>query len=68
MPRGPGKYDPEASAALASAQAAAVVLIVIGGDRGSGFSVQSMTPDTLRNLPNLLRGIADAIDQDVSAS
>lgn len=65
MAAGPGKYDPEATAARESAMAGAVVLIVLDGDRGSGFSVQVISPGVLERLPGLLRHMADDIERDV---
>jgi predicted ATPase with chaperone activity len=38
--RGPGKYDEAATAAREATGAAGVILIVVGGKLGSGFSVQ----------------------------
>lgn len=54
---GPGKYDPECSVARESAHAAGAMLIIIGGDRGSGFAVQ-VTPDLLIVLPEMLEAMA----------
>jgi hypothetical protein len=65
MPTGPGKYDDLATAARLGADALGVILIVIRGDKGSGFSVQ--LDDTLRPyaLPVVLRDIADQIEADL---
>jgi len=65
MPTGPGKYDAEATAARESAQAGAVVLLVLDGVHGSGFSVQVISPGVLERLPGLLRSMADEIQADV---
>lgn len=65
MAAGPGKYDAEATAARESAKAGAVVLIVLDGDRGSGFSVQVLSPGVLERLPGLLRHMAADIEADV---
>lgn len=40
MAFGPGKYDSLATYVREQTKAACVVLTVIGGDKGSGFSVQ----------------------------
>lgn len=62
MPNGPGKYDPECTQALLSTKAVATVLVVIGGDRGNGFSVTSTDPEAIKKLSALLRMMADQID------
>jgi hypothetical protein len=41
-----------------------VVVIVLGGDKGNGFSVQGDLATTLM-LPKLLRATADQIEQDM---
>lgn len=61
---GAGKYDAEATMVQESAKASAVLLIVIGGDRGAGFSCQA-TADVLVNLPAMLRSIADQLEGDI---
>jgi hypothetical protein len=58
---GAGKYDPECTAARESAKAAGVLLMVIAGDRGHGFSVQA-DMQVLLQLPGLLRSVADDIE------
>lgn len=64
MAVGPGKYDALATAARTKAKAGGVILIVLDGSRGSGFSVQATAAVTLR-LPVLLRTLADQIENDV---
>lgn len=69
MAEGPGKYDDEATAAREATGALAVALIVLGGTRGSGFSVQAVelaNTSVLKSLPDLLRSLADQIERDVS--
>ncbi|HEY1448413.1 MAG TPA: hypothetical protein VGF33_07730 [Caulobacteraceae bacterium] len=61
MPRGPGKYDHLATAARVAAGARAVIVMVIDGDLGSGFSVQADEPLAL-TLPAILRDLADQIE------
>jgi hypothetical protein len=65
MAIGPGKYDAEATLVMESAHASDVVVIVIGGDRGEGFSVQA-TLSVTRQLPKMLREIADQIEPEIS--
>lgn len=65
MPVGPGKYDVECSAARESAGAIAAIVVIIGGNRGSGFSVQAVNDvamqSTLDRLPAVLFDIANEI-------
>jgi hypothetical protein len=61
MPVGPGKYDDLATLVREQADAKAVVVIVLGGTAGSGFSVQSVEGDISARLPALLRMVADEI-------
>jgi hypothetical protein len=63
MAVGPGKYDDLATYVRKQSQAQGVVVIVVGGNKGSGFSVQ-LTPGVLLPLPTLLRTIADDIERD----
>jgi hypothetical protein len=61
---GPGKYDDECSFVRIECHAAGVLLLVIDGDKGSGFSVQA--PLLLQvSLPVLLRELADNIERDM---
>jgi hypothetical protein len=62
MPIGPGKYDDACTAARVATAAEAVVLIVVDGCHGHGFSVQSVGMDRTASLPRLLRTIADEIE------
>jgi hypothetical protein len=64
MAIGPGKYDDEASAVMEATGASGVILIVIGGDRGQGFSCQATLEVTLA-LPAMLRNIANQIEEDI---
>jgi hypothetical protein len=67
MSIGTGKYDAEAVRALRATHAHGILLIVIGGQKGSGFSVV-MTPEVMlaADLPTILRNIADQIDTDIA--
>lgn len=64
MPLGPGKYDALATDARVAANADAVILVVLGGDLGSGFCVQTRVPLTPAVLAALLRKVADDIDAE----
>jgi hypothetical protein len=61
MPQGPGKYDDVATIARHATNAQVVVLIVLGGREGSGFSVQAPL-DISAKLPVLLRQVANEIE------
>jgi len=61
MPVGPGKYDDACTAVRVATEAHAIVLIVIDGNQGSGFSVQA-SGDAAAHLPGLLRSLADQIE------
>ena len=56
---GPGVYDDLATDARLKARAAGVVLIVLGGRKGSGFSVQV---DDLRRLQAVAAARGPAAD------
>ena len=79
MATGPGKYDEAATQAMLATGARVVVLAVLNGYRGSGFSVQTETPldaagvqlvadSAAATLPGLLRSMADQIEADVQSS
>ena len=61
--KGPGKYDDLATLVAHQAEALGVILVVIGGNKGSGFSVQAVGP-IAHELPSLLRNLADSIECD----
>jgi hypothetical protein len=63
MALGPGKYDRACSEARKRTGAHTVVLIVVGGVAGNGFSVQSHDPLVQTRLPSVLREIADDIEE-----
>jgi hypothetical protein len=66
MALGPGKYDEIATIAREAAGALAVILIVLDGTHGSGFSVQAVGEDISTHLPALLRTVADGIEGDMA--
>jgi len=61
MSAGAGKYDDAATAAREATKAEGVLLIVLGGDKGSGFSAQ-IPPEIVARVPALLRHIANEIE------
>lgn len=64
MTIGPGKYDAECTSVHESTKASSVVLIVLGGDRGDGFSVTA-TADVVWAMPDMLREIAKQLEIDI---
>lgn len=72
---GPGKYDPMCTRVREELGAEAVVLLVINGTAGSGFSMQQLLHrapsgellDQI-NIAASLRVIADALEQDIAES
>lgn len=64
MPIGPGKYDALTTSVRDATSARAVILIVVEGNQGSGFSVQTTDPAISHKLPQLLRIMADQIARD----
>jgi len=61
MALGPGKYDDLATLVREQAAASGVIVMVIDGAGGSGFSVQA-SPSVTAGLPLLLRHMADEIE------
>jgi hypothetical protein len=67
MPIGGGKYDDVCTHVRELAgvtEGGGVILIIIGGGRGSGFSVQANL-HVMEKLPDLLEDIAAQIRQDL---
>lgn len=60
---GEGKYDGSAEMLLARWNAKAVLVGIIEGDKGNGFSVCTKEPLVLIKMPEILRGMADQIEQ-----
>lgn len=65
MPLGPGRYDDlctyvREKTGIEEGQRGGVVLIVLGGDQGGGFSCQADAETTLA-LPELLEMVAKSI-------
>lgn len=65
MAIGPGKYDDLCTYVTEQSGARAVVLIVFGGKRGDGFSVQADI-QVAENLPALLHNVATALTADIA--
>jgi len=67
MTWGPGKYDDECTAVREQTRAAAVLLCIVNGIKGSGFSLQTLgNPagmELLADLPEVLRNLAKQIEE-----
>jgi hypothetical protein len=64
VPIGPGKYDDSCTSVRETLNADAVILIVLNGTHGNGFSVQAPL-ELARQLPEMLRHMADEIENSV---
>lgn len=62
MTLGPGKYDDAASLAR-SQTGGSVLLVVIDGDKGHGFSCQT-SATVLARMPTVLRSLATQLEDD----
>lgn len=62
---GPGKYDYACTLARSVTEAQGVVLMILEGRYGAGFSVQCGDPAMLASLPSLLRKVADDIERSM---
>lgn len=67
MAIGPGKYDDLTTYVREQSNADTAIVIVMDGNKGSGFSVQTRNLKLLARLPDLLRQMADDIEQDFKA-
>lgn len=61
MPLGAGRYDEEVTELRERLKAQGILLLVVNGERGSGFSAQLSTDDVFA-LPSVLRQMADQIE------
>ncbi len=65
MPLGASKYDDLATLVRKRAKARGVIVMVFGGEVGSGFSVQTQDAQLIAILPELLRDMAADIEADM---
>lgn len=65
MAHGPGKYDNECTQVRTNTKATGVLLVVLGGDKGNGFSVQAPLA-VQHELPVMLELIARGIRADLA--
>lgn len=59
---GPGKYDDACTLAREKAEAQGAILLIFGGNKGEGFSVQA-PEHIIRRVPKILRTLADLIEK-----
>jgi hypothetical protein len=64
MTIGPGRYDDLCTLVRERADAPCVLIMVIGGKRGDGFSCQVADLQMMEHLPGLLEDIAAQIRKD----
>ena len=64
MAEGPGKYD-DACTAAREITGGNVILIVIGGKKGAGFSVQGEDASTILLLPDILEQLSKQLRKDL---
>jgi len=62
---GPGKYDDLCTKVREETKATGVILVVMDGNRGYGFSVQAPLVIVL-GLPQILRDLAGKIEEDIA--
>lgn len=61
MPIGPGMYDTLCTVVREQAEARAAIVIVLNGNKGSGFSIQAHESVTPKKLADILQATVDAI-------
>ena len=64
MPQGPGKYDDVTEAIVLGDGADFCCVLVLGGKKGSGFSVSMRDPRCVRAATKALRDVADQMARD----
>lgn len=68
MPIGGGKYDEACTLARTLTNARALILIVIDGHQGSGFSVQTTDENLQYKLPEMLELMAREIRETLKGT
>jgi len=64
----PGRYDDICQWASWATDASAIVVLIVGGNRGSGVSIGALDRQFLERLPGLLRFVSDDLKQKLEAS
>jgi len=62
MAIGPGKYDDLATYVREKTGAHSVIVVVIGGNKGEGFAMQTDDVVIMMKTPEILRALADEIE------
>jgi hypothetical protein len=65
MAMGAGKYDDIATTVMFEAQADLVLIAIVNGNRGEGFAVQCKDAPLMRSIPQILRNMADQLEDDM---
>jgi len=60
---GPGRYDEVCTTVRQVTGAETCVVLIINGNNGSGFSVQTQNPARLERLPAVLREMAAQLER-----
>lgn len=63
MPMGMGKYDDLCETAHVAAKATLTLLIIVGGEKGDGFTATCSDLRYLELIPGILRQVADDIEK-----
>jgi len=63
---GPGRYNEECTELRERLQASGIILAVVGGSKGNGFSLQFVAGPETAAMPAILRRIAEQIEKDLS--
>lgn len=66
MPIGPGRYDNECQTIHETSKADVVMLLIVNGDKGSGFSLSSKEYKFIKEMPAMLRYMAEKIEADLA--
>ena len=61
---GPGKYDKACTVVREMTAATCAMVVVIGGNKGAGFSVQTADPINVTALASMLEHIARQLRED----
>ena len=64
-PLEPGRYDDICQWAAAATDASAIVVLIVGGNKGSGVSIGALDPQFLARLPGLLRFLSDELKRQL---
>ena len=65
MTTGKGKYDDDCTKFREDTEATGVLVVVFDGKHGNGFSVQCKDLYLIASIPQILRNVANEIDNDL---